>query len=75
LSGLSKQGRNSYGDSNDAADDKPAWPPDGRDGVSVRPVRHLQFHTWAGRLITTVAGYYILYRSWLLLARSEALAY
>jgi uncharacterized membrane protein YfcA len=27
----------------------------------------LQFRTWAARLITTVAGYYILYGSWLLL--------
>ena len=36
----------------------------------------LQFRTWAGRLITTVAGYYIIYGSWLLLfARSDALAY
>ena len=31
----------------------------------------LQFRTWAGRLITTVAGYYILYGSWLLLAQSS----
>jgi uncharacterized membrane protein YfcA len=30
----------------------------------------LQFRTWAGRLITTVASYYIIYGSWLLLARS-----
>ena len=28
-----------------------------------------QFRTWANRLITTVAGYYILYGGWLLLAR------
>jgi uncharacterized protein len=35
----------------------------------------LQFRTWAGRLITTVAGYYIVYGSWLLLARSNALAF
>jgi uncharacterized protein len=35
----------------------------------------LQFRTWAQRLITTVAGYYILYGSWLLLARSNALAF
>jgi uncharacterized membrane protein YfcA len=35
----------------------------------------LQFRTWAQRLITTVAGYYILYGSWLLLARSHALAF
>ena len=36
----------------------------------------LQFRTWAARLITTVAGYYIIYGSWLLLfARSDALAY
>jgi uncharacterized protein len=31
----------------------------------------LQFRTWANRLITTVAGYYIIYGSWLLLARSS----
>jgi uncharacterized protein len=35
----------------------------------------LQFRTWAGRLITTVAGYYIVYGGWLLLARSNALAF
>jgi len=35
----------------------------------------LQFRTWAQRLITTVAGYYVLYGGWLLLARSNALAY
>jgi hypothetical protein len=36
----------------------------------------LQFRTWAGRRITTVAGYYIIYGSWLLLfARGDALAY
>ena len=35
----------------------------------------LQFRTWAGRLITTVAGYYIIYGSWLLLARGNALAF
>jgi uncharacterized protein len=35
----------------------------------------LQFRTWARRLITTVAGYYILYGSWLLLARSNAFAF
>jgi uncharacterized membrane protein YfcA len=35
----------------------------------------LQFRTWASRLITTVASYYILYGSWLLLARSNALAF
>src|SRR5437762_11932257 len=34
-----------------------------------------QFRTWAGRLITTVAGYYILYGGWLLLARSSAASY
>src|SRR5260370_777883 len=34
-----------------------------------------QFRTWAGRLITTVAGYYILYGSWLLLVRSNAFAF
>src|SRR5207247_1739836 len=35
----------------------------------------LQFRTWAGRLITTVAGYYIIYGSWLLLARSSAASF
>jgi hypothetical protein len=35
----------------------------------------LQFRTWAGRLITTVACYYIIYGSWLLLARSNAFAF
>jgi uncharacterized protein len=35
----------------------------------------LQFRTWARRLITTVACYYILYGSWLLLARSNAFAF
>ena len=34
-----------------------------------------QFRTWAGRLITTVASYYIIYGSWLLLVRSHALAF
>jgi uncharacterized membrane protein YfcA len=34
-----------------------------------------QFRTWANRLITTVAGYYILYGGWLLLARSSAASY
>jgi uncharacterized membrane protein YfcA len=34
----------------------------------------LQFRTWARRLITTVAVYYILYGSWLLLERSHAFA-
>lgn len=31
----------------------------------------LQFRIWANRLITTVAGYYIIYGSWLLVARSS----
>jgi uncharacterized protein len=31
-----------------------------------------QFRRWANRLITTVAGYYILYGSWLLVAGSSA---
>jgi uncharacterized protein len=35
----------------------------------------LQFRTWAGRLITTVAGYYILYGGWLLVSRSDAFAF
>ncbi|MFL6790056.1 MAG: TSUP family transporter [Bradyrhizobium sp.] len=34
-----------------------------------------QFRTWANRLITTVAGYYIIYGGWLMLARSSALAF
>src|SRR6266478_6779717 len=34
-----------------------------------------QFRTWANRLITTVASYYILYGSWLLLAGSSAASY
>jgi len=29
-----------------------------------------QFRTWANRLITTVASYYIVYGGWLLYARS-----
>ena len=35
----------------------------------------LQFRTWANRLITTVASYYILYGSWLLLSRGSAFAF
>jgi len=35
----------------------------------------LQFRTWAQRLITTVAGYYIIYGSWLLVARSSAASF
>src|ERR1700730_7610432 len=35
----------------------------------LEAMTELQFRTWARRLITTVAGYYILYGSWLLLAR------
>src|ERR1700730_3852768 len=35
----------------------------------------LQFRTWASRLITAVAGYYIIYGGWLLLARSNAFAF
>ena len=34
-----------------------------------------QFRTWAGRLITTVACYYIAYGGWLLLARSSAASF
>jgi uncharacterized protein len=34
-----------------------------------------QFRTWANRLITTVAGYYILYGGWLLVARSSAASF
>jgi hypothetical protein len=35
----------------------------------------LQFRTCANRLITTVAGYYIIYGSWLLVARSPAASF
>jgi uncharacterized protein len=35
----------------------------------------LQFRTWANRLITTVACYYILYGSWLLVTREGAMAF
>jgi uncharacterized membrane protein YfcA len=35
----------------------------------------LQFRIWASRLITTFASYYVLYGSWLLLARSNAFAF
>ena len=35
----------------------------------------LQFRTWANRLITTVASYYILYGSWLLFSRGSAFAF
>lgn len=34
-----------------------------------------QFRTWARRLITTVASYYIIYGSWLLLVRSRLIAF
>ena len=34
-----------------------------------------QFRTWAGRLITTVASYYIIYGGWLLLTRSSAASF
>jgi len=34
-----------------------------------------QFRTWANRLITTVASYYILYGGWLLFTRSSAMAF
>ena len=34
-----------------------------------------QFRTWANRLITTVAGYYILYSGWLLFTRGSAMAF
>jgi uncharacterized membrane protein YfcA len=34
-----------------------------------------QFRIWANRLITTVAGYYIIYGSWLLLAGSSVASY
>jgi len=41
----------------------------------LEAMTELQFRTWARRLITTVAGYYIVYGSWLLLARSSAFAF
>jgi uncharacterized protein len=34
-----------------------------------------QFRTWARRLITTVASYYILYGGWLLFTRADAMAF
>jgi uncharacterized membrane protein YfcA len=34
----------------------------------LEAMTELQFRTWANRLITTVAGYYIIYGSWLLVA-------
>jgi uncharacterized protein len=34
-----------------------------------------QFRIWANRLITSVAGYYILYGSWLWFTRSSAMAF
>ena len=34
-----------------------------------------QFRTWAKRIITTVAGYYILYGGWLLFTRGSAMAF
>ena len=34
-----------------------------------------QFRTWATRIITTIAGYYIIYGSWLLFARSSLAAF
>src|SRR6266481_7469280 len=37
----------------------------------LEAMTELQFRTWARRLITTVASYYIIYGSWLLLARSS----
>jgi hypothetical protein len=48
-------------------------------GQSVKPWRQsmsdAQFRTWANRLITTVAGYYILYGGWLLFTRGSAMAF
>ena len=41
-----------------------------RQHVLLEAMTDLQFRTWAGRIITTVATYYIIYGSWLLLARS-----
>jgi len=37
----------------------------------LEAMTELQFRTWARRLINTVASYYIIYGSWLLLARSS----
>jgi hypothetical protein len=33
-----------------------------------------QFRTWAGRLITTIASYYIIYGGWLLLFAPSSVA-
>jgi uncharacterized protein len=33
-----------------------------------------QFRTWAGRLITTIASYYIIYGGWLLLFAGNSAA-
>src|ERR1700731_2076648 len=41
----------------------------------LEAMTELQFRTWARRLITTVGSYYIIYGSWLLLARGNALAF
>jgi uncharacterized membrane protein YfcA len=41
----------------------------------LEAMTEVQFRVWANRLITTVAGYYILYGGWLLVARNSALAF
>src|SRR4029078_13417063 len=41
----------------------------------LEAVSDAQFRTWANRLITTVAGYSILYGGWLLFTRTSAMAF
>jgi uncharacterized membrane protein YfcA len=41
----------------------------------LEAMTEVQFRVWANRLITTVAGYYILYGGWLLVARKSAFAF
>ncbi len=41
----------------------------------LEAMSELQFRVWANRLITTVAGYYILYGGWLLVTRNSAFAF
>ena len=41
----------------------------------LEAMTELQFRTWAGRLITVIAGYYIMHGSWLLLTRNSAASF
>jgi uncharacterized protein len=41
----------------------------------LEAMTELQFRTWANRIITTVGTYYVLYGSWLLLARSSVASF